>query len=120
MAQAKTITKVAVLTVTLDSFIRAETGMYFDGRTVRRLTAKEVPVDGFWSISVYISSGFFEKNLLNAYSVNNLTATSNADGSFTNIFGGCDTSTTNCLPITKGWNYTVRLYRPRREMLEGT
>ena len=26
----------------------------------------------------------------------------------------------NCLPITKGWNYTVRLYRPRESILNGT
>ena len=26
----------------------------------------------------------------------------------------------NCLPIMKGWNYTVRLYRPRQEILDGT
>ena len=24
-----------------------------------------------------------------------------------------------CLPITKGWNYTVRLFRPRAEILDG-
>ena len=25
----------------------------------------------------------------------------------------------NCLPITKGWNYIVRLYRPRQAILDG-
>jgi hypothetical protein len=25
----------------------------------------------------------------------------------------------NCIPITKGWNYIVRLYRPRKEILDG-
>jgi hypothetical protein len=35
-------------------------------------------------------------------------------------FGGCDDQVPNCLPITKGWNYTVRLFRPRREILDGT
>jgi len=24
-----------------------------------------------------------------------------------------------CLPIMKGWNYTVRLFRPRPEILDG-
>jgi hypothetical protein len=28
--------------------------------------------------------------------------------------------TPNCLPIMKGWNYVVRLYRPRAEILNGT
>ena len=49
-----------------------------------------MPVDGFWSISVYNAKGYFEKNDLNAYSLNNLTAKPNADGSFTVQFGGCD------------------------------
>jgi len=44
-----------------------------DGTTVHRLTVKDVPVDGFWSISVYNAKGFFEKNALGAYSLNNLT-----------------------------------------------
>ena len=35
------------------------------------------------------------------------------------LFGGCDASTANCLPIMHGWNYTVRLYRPREEILAG-
>jgi hypothetical protein len=26
----------------------------------------------------------------------------------------------NCIPIVKDWNYMVRLYRPRKEILEGT
>jgi hypothetical protein len=43
----------------------------------------------------------------------------NADGSVTVQFGGCDGKIPNCLPIMKGWNYTVRLYRPRPEILSG-
>ena len=35
-------------------------------------------------------------------------------------FGGCDGKAANCLPIFPGWNYTVRLYRPRKEILDGT
>ncbi|HET8782904.1 MAG TPA: DUF1214 domain-containing protein [Pyrinomonadaceae bacterium] len=91
-----------------------------DGRTVHRLTVKDVPVDGFWSISVYNANGFFEKNDRNAYSLNNLTAKPNADGSYTIQFGGCDNDAPNCLPIVAGWNYTVRLYRPRKEIINGT
>ena len=39
------------------------------------LTVRDVPVDGFWSISVYNADGYFEPNDRNAYSVNNITAT---------------------------------------------
>ena len=89
------------------------------GQIVHRLTVHNVPVDGFWSISVYNGAGYFEKNQLDAYSVNNLTAAPNADGSVTIQFGGCNRDIANCLPVMPGWNYTVRLYRPRPEVLNG-
>ena len=90
-----------------------------DGNTVHQLTVQDVPVDGFWSISVYDKDGYYRKNALGAYSINNLTAKPNRDGSYTVQFGGCGPATGNCLPITPGWNYTVRLYRPRPEVLDG-
>ena len=85
-----------------------------------KLTVRDVPVDGFWSISVYNAAGYFEPNELGAYSINNLTAKPNDDGSVTVHFGGCADGRPNCLPITDGWNYTVRLYRPRPEILDGS
>ena len=85
-----------------------------------KLTVGDVPVDGFWSISVYNAEGFLQPNDRNAYSVNNLTATPNQDGSITVHFGGCDDDRPNCLPIMDGWNYAVRLYRPRPEILNGS
>ena len=81
-----------------------------DGQTAYRLRVKDVPVDGFWSVSVYNQAGFFEKNSRNAYTVNNVTAKPNSDGSVTIHFGG-DKSASNYLPIVPGWNYTVRMYR---------
>jgi hypothetical protein len=83
------------------------------------LNVKDVPVDGFWSINLYNVEGYFEKNQYGAYSVNNITAKKDADGSVTVQFGGCDGKIPNCLPIMKGWNYIVRLYRPRPELLSG-
>ena len=77
-------------------------------------------MDGFWSISVYNADGFFEANDHDAYSVNNITAARNDDGSVTVHFSGCGDSRPNCLPIMDGWNYTVRLYRPRPEVLDGS
>jgi hypothetical protein len=90
-----------------------------DGTTAYKLNVKDVPVDGFWSISLYDANGYFDQNPYNAYSVNNLTAKKDADGSITVQFGGCDGRISNCLPIMNGWNYTVRLYRPRAEILGG-
>ena len=91
-----------------------------DGKTVYRLNVKDVPVDGFWSISVYNAKGYFEPNPQNAYTLNNITAKPGADGSIAVQFGGCDGKVDNCLPTPPGWNYLVRLYRPRPEILDGS
>lgn len=85
-----------------------------------QLTVRDVPVDGFWSISLYNAAGYFEPNDRGAYSINNVTAARDQDGSVTIHFGGCDDGRPNCLPITDGWNYLVRLYRPRAEILDGS
>jgi hypothetical protein len=77
-----------------------------------------VPVDAFWSITVYNEHGLFTKNALGAYAVNNITAKRDADGSVTVEFGGCDGKTQKCLPIFKCWDYMVRLYRPRAAIFE--
>ena len=90
-----------------------------DGKTAYQMTVKDVPVDGFWSVSVYNKGGYFEKNSANAYTVNDVTAKPNADGSVTIHFGG-DENAPNYLPIAPGWNYLLRLYRPRKEILDGT
>ena len=90
-----------------------------DGTTIYKLSVKDVPVEAFWSISVYNAEGYFVKNQYDAYSLNNITAKKSADGSIAIQFGGCDGKIPNCLPIMPGWNYTVRLYRPRAEILNG-
>jgi len=90
-----------------------------DGRTVYKLSVTDVPVDGFWSIIVYDKKGYIPKNEHNVYSLNSITAKKSADGSVTVQFGGYDGKTPDCLPIAPGWNYMVRLYRPRAEILNG-
>ncbi|MGF6228302.1 hypothetical protein QFZ27_002257 [Inquilinus ginsengisoli] len=91
-----------------------------DGTTIHRLTVGDVPVDGFWSLTVYNSAGYLQANPENVYSVNSLTAKKGPDGAVTIQFGGCDGTVANCLPITAGWNYTVRLFRPRAEIRDGS
>ena len=88
-----------------------------DGATPYRLRVREVPVDGFWSISVYGPEGYFVPNDANRYSVNDVTAERDADGGVTVTFGA---DGPNAIPVVPGWNTVVRLYRPRAELLDGT
>jgi hypothetical protein len=91
-----------------------------DGKTIYKLSVpKDVPADGFWSISLYNAKGYYEQNPYHSYTLNNLTANKSADGSIVVQFGGCDGKVPNCLPIMAGWNYMVRLYRPRQQILDG-
>ena len=88
--------------------------------TYRLDVPAHVPVDAFWSVSMYNRDGFFEKNDRDAYTVNSVTAERNDDGSVTIYFADAFADRPNCLPITEGWNYTVRLYRPDPEVRDGS
>ena len=75
-----------------------------DGKTAYTLTVKDVPVDAFWSVTLYDGKGWMPVNEYNAYSFNNVTAKKDKDGSVTIHFGG-DPKADNFLPIVPGWNY---------------
>ena len=70
-------------------------------------------------MTVYNREGFLEPNTVGRYSVNSVTGARNDDGSITVRLGG-DESLPNCLPLMDGWNYALRLYQPRPEVLDGT
>lgn len=77
------------------------------------ITTRDVPVDAFWSITVYNAEGFMQQNDKDVVNVNSVTAAPNPDGSVTVRFGDGDEP--NTIPIPEGWNYMVRMYRPRPE-----
>src|SRR5258706_3997957 len=91
-----------------------------DGAAVYKLNVQDVPVDGFWSITIYNAKGYLEPNRYNAYSLNNITAKKNADDSVAVQFGGCDGKISNCLPTMAGWDLIVGVYGPRARGPNGT
>ena len=90
-----------------------------DGKTPYTLTVTDVPVYGFWSVTLYDDEGYMPDNGDNANSFNNVTAKKAKDGSITIHFGG-DPKADNFLPIVPGWNYIVRMYKPGPEILDGS
>lgn len=84
-----------------------------------QLHVGDVPLDGFWSISIYNADGYFP-DTTEPVSINNVTAMRDADNSITVHFGNWTEGTPNRLPIAEGWNYLIRLYQPHREILDGS
>ncbi|WP_205791393.1 DUF1254 domain-containing protein [Microbacterium sulfonylureivorans] len=84
------------------------------------LTMHDVPVDAFWSVSVYNAAGYFEPTPEARYTVNSVTGVRDEDGAVTVHFtppGGA--TEPNSIPLPEGWNYLIRLYRPRPAFADG-
>lgn len=90
-----------------------------DGKTAYTITVPEdVPVGGFWSVTVYNEDRFMVKNEYDAYAFNNITSEKARDGSTVLHFGG-DPKAGNYIPIMDGWLYIVRFYQPKDAILNG-
>jgi len=88
-----------------------------NGKTVYQLNFGKVPIDAFWSIIVYDNDGFIYVDGSNTF--NNFTTKQNDDGSYTINFSNNNNKINN-LNIKNGWNYTIRMYEPRKEIVDGT
>jgi len=84
------------------------------------ITVSDVPVDGFWSVTIYNAAGLLEPNRFNAYSINGVTAAPEPDGSVVLNLAPTADGLKNHLYVMDGWNYAFRLYRPHGVVLDKT
>jgi len=91
-----------------------------DGVVPYGFTVSDVPVGAFWSVTVYNDEGFMVENEAGLYSLNNLSAKADESGAVSIHFGGCEDGRGNCIPVPENWNYTLRLYQPGPEILDGS
>lgn len=71
--------------------------------------------------SVYNARGFFEPNDQNRYpSTASPASRARTDGSPPGLDPNGSADPPNTISTPEGWNYLVRLYRPRPEILDGT
>jgi len=76
-----------------------------DGSTTYKLTVRDIPVDGFWSLTVYNGEGYLQPNPTNAYAVNSIIAKKAPDA------GGQDEKRSIRDPVSiGGWRRRSRMY----------
>jgi hypothetical protein len=83
-------------------------------------TFKDVPVDAFWSLTVYNRDGYLEPNPYDSFSRNSATSRAEAEGSVVVNLASEPDGLTNHLYVMDGWNYVIRLYKPRQAVLDKT
>ena len=104
-----------------------ENAMYFvenanldPNKKYKIVVPADVPVNGFWSISIYNKEGYFVENELDAYVLNNITGKKDQDGRTTIYLGACEDEKYNCLPLPGEGNYHQwRLYVPKQSVQDG-
>jgi hypothetical protein len=83
-------------------------------------TFGDVPVDGFWSVTIYNREGYLEPNPFDSYNLNGVTSVAEDDGTVVlNLSPDAD-GLKNHLYVMDGWNYALRLYRPHPEVVDKT
>jgi hypothetical protein len=93
--------------------------------TLRFLKGEMPPVNAFWSITAYNSRQFFEPNPINRYAIGDRDKLNfDPDGSLTIHFSHAapdPDKPQNWLPVpADSFNLVMRLYWPRKEVIDGT
>lgn len=77
----------------------------------------DVPADAFWSLSVYNAAGYYEPGPEQLTNVNSVFAVKGDDGTTTIHLGDWGDDVPNRVDLPEGWNFLIRLYRPRLDEL---
>ena len=70
-----------------------------------RVTIGDVPVDAFWSISVYNAGRVLRAERPATRTASTTRRTANDDGIHDDPLRRCDDDRPNCIPVMDGWNY---------------
>jgi hypothetical protein len=83
-----------------------------------KCTFADVPVDGFWSVTIYNRDGYLEPNVYDSYNMNGVTAVADSKGIVTLNLAPESDGLDNHLYVMDGWNYALRLYKPQQSAID--
>lgn len=81
-------------------------------------TFKDVPVEAFWSVTIYNRDGYLEPNPYDSYNLNSVTSQPEPDGTVVLNLSPEGDGLRNHLYVMDGWNYVLRLYKPQQAVID--